>query len=208
MWEVRGACIYSRGVLFSLSLCSTSTSASSPSGEINHLGDVDTPRILRMIKLLVRRAPWRKGRTSADEDAGRPLNTTSNNDAAAAAAWQSRDSRGFVTLATAITGLGVVLMFAVIAWALSTSSAAGNNTAQVQWLISNPWGIVSLVDLYTGFTVFSLWICFREASRVAAAAWVVVMMTTGWLGGSLYVLNCLRQFKGDWQWFFMGHRRT
>ena len=25
-----------------------------------------------------------------------------------------------------------------------------------------------------------------------AAAWVVVMMTTGWLGGSLYVLNRLR----------------
>lgn len=156
-----------------------------------------------------------KGRTSADEeDAGQPLcssqqvsenNTTNTN----AAAWPTRggaNSRGFVTLATVLTSLGALVMFSVIAWALSTSTAAGNNTAQVQWLISNPWGIVSLVDLYTGFTVFSLWICFREGSRVTAAAWVVVMMTTGWLGGSLYVLNCLRLFDGDWQWFFMGQR--
>jgi len=68
-------------------------------------------------------------------------------------------------------------------------------------------GIVSLVDLYTGFTVFSLWICFREPSRVVASALVVMMMTTGWLGGSLYVLNLLRQYNGDWQWFFMGGAR-
>ena len=132
-----------------------------------------------------------------------------NNDNSSASAWQGRvgNSRGFVSLAKVITGLGVLIMFSVIAWALTTSTAAGNNTAQVQWLISNPWGIVSLVDLYTGFTVFSLWICFREASSMVAAAWVVTMMTTGWLGGSLYVLNCLRQFNGDWQWFFMGHRK-
>ena len=32
------------------------------------------------------------------------------------------------------------------------------------------------------------------------------MMTTGWLGGCLYSLNCLRRFNGDWEWFFMGAR--
>jgi len=32
-------------------------------------------------------------------------------------------------------------------------------------------------------------------------------MTTGWLGGSLYVLDNLRQYNGDWQWFFMGQRK-
>ena len=163
-----------------------------------------------------------KGRTSADEeDAGRPLysadtnrlnnsNADGNNDNGMPppGRWgaSSHGRGGFVAVATVITALGVLVMFSVIAWALSTSTAAGSNTSQVQWLISNPWGIVSLVDLYTGFTVFSLWICFREANRCIAAAWVVVMMTTGWLGGSLYVLNCLRTFKGDWQRFFMGHR--
>ena len=166
-----------------------------------------------------------KGRTSADEeDAGRPLyssqqtsgvnnnnntNGAGKNDNGGGGEWATRGGGGgFVTLAKVVTSLGVLVMFSVIAWALSTSTAAGNNTAQVQWLISNPWGIVSLVDLYTGFTVFSLWICFREANKILAAAWVVVMMTTGWLGGSLYVLNCLRVFRGDWQWFFIGHRRS
>ena len=55
-------------------------------------------------------------------------------------------------------------MFCVIAWALYASTGGvPDNTTQVQWLISNPWGIVSLVDLYVGFTVFSMWIWFREA---------------------------------------------
>ena len=174
-------------------------------------------------------SPNVKGRTSSadEEDAGRPLYSSDNNNdndnnvndvmmsggndnnmSLPPRLWATTRGRdaGFVTLAKGITALGVVVMFCVIAWALSSSTAAGSNTAQVQWLINNPWGIVSLVDLYTGFTVFSLWICFREANRVLAAAWVIVMMTTGWLGGSLYVLNCLRLFKGDWQWFFMGHR--
>lgn len=148
--------------------------------------------------------PGGQGRTSADgEDAGQPLTSEVRH----AGARRAPDDSS-VGIAKAVTSLGVVVMFSVIAWALSTSLAAGTSTAQVQWLISNPWGIVSLVDLYTGFVVFSLWICFREASRAAAAVWVVAMMTTGWLGGSLYVLNCLRRFDGDWQWFFMGHRRT
>lgn len=42
-----------------------------------------------------------------------------------------------------------------------------------------PWGVVSLVDLYVGFTIFSLWICYREANKYAAAIWVFFMMTLG-----------------------------
>ena len=41
---------------------------------------------------------------------------------------------------------------------------------------------------------------------LVAAAWTAIMMTTGWLGGCLYALNCLRRFNGDWEWFFMGAR--
>ena len=118
-----------------------------------------------------------------------------------------RHSRGFARFASALVAVGAFLMFVVIAWALSSSTDAGNNTEQLNWLLANPWGIVSLVDLYVGFSVYSLWIWFREPNRVVALAWTVVMMTTGWLGGCLYALNCLRRFDGDWAWFFMGPRR-
>eukprot|EP00958_Prasinococcus_capsulatus_P011160 scaffold1100_cov323-Prasinococcus_capsulatus_cf.AAC.1 len=47
-----------------------------------------------------------------------------------------------------------------------------------------PWGIVSLVDLYVGFTIFSLWICHREPNKLYAAVWVFFMMTLGTRAGS------------------------
>ena len=107
---------------------------------------------------------------------------------------------------TVLTICGSVIMFSVIAWALSTSTALGTNTTQLNWLLENPWGIVSLVDLYTGFCVFSAWIWFREGSRLVSTLWTVAMMTTGWLGGCVYVLRLLTKYNGDWAWFFMGHR--
>ena len=61
------------------------------------------------------------------------------------------------------------LMFAVIAWALSTSTAAGSNSEQLNWLLANPWGIVSRVDLYVGFSVYSIWICFGKPTSLVAA---------------------------------------
>lgn len=121
--------------------------------------------------------------------------------------WQTRRGGDIAKVATLVCHVGAAVMFCVIAWALYTSTGGvPDNTTQVQWLISNPWGIVSLVDLYVGFTVFSMWIWFREADAVVAAAWTVCMMTTGWLGGSLYALIQLKRHKGDWQGFFMGHR--
>ena len=112
----------------------------------------------------------------------------------------------FVNACAVLTALGAFTMFVVIAWAISSTTWSFGE--QIAWLVSNPWGVVSLVDLYVGFSVFSLWIWFRERNAFAAAAWTLAMMTTGWLGGSAYVFNCLRQFNGDWQWFFMGNRRA
>jgi hypothetical protein len=53
--------------------------------------------------------------------------------------------------------------------------------------------------------VFSAWIWFRENDAIVATAWTVAMMTTGWLGGCVYVLRCLRKYEGDWEWFFTGN---
>jgi hypothetical protein len=51
-----------------------------------------------------------------------------------------------------------------------------------------------------------MWIWFREANGLVAAAWTAIMMTTGWLGGCVYALLQLRRYKGDCRGFFMGHR--
>lgn len=73
-------------------------------------------------------------------------------------------------------------------------------------ILANPWGIVSMVDLYVGFTLFSMWIAFREKSILVASVWIVLMMVLGFFTGALYVLLQLISCKGDMQKFFMGDR--
>ena len=73
-------------------------------------------------------------------------------------------------------------------------------------LLQNPWGIVSMVDLYTGFILFSAWIVYRERSVVRSVIWVFLMMVLGFFTGSLYVLLALFASKGDWKVFWMGQR--
>jgi hypothetical protein len=74
-------------------------------------------------------------------------------------------------------------------------------------ILSNPWGIVSLVDLYVGFMLFSMWIAFREKSVLVVTFWIVLMMILGFFAGALYVLIHLIACKGDWKRFFMGTRQ-
>jgi hypothetical protein len=73
-------------------------------------------------------------------------------------------------------------------------------------LLSMPWGIVSLVDLYVGFALFSAWIVYREKSLARSVIWVVLMMVLGFWTASLYTLLALRASGGDWQRFWMGRR--
>lgn len=73
-------------------------------------------------------------------------------------------------------------------------------------ILNNPWGIVSLVDLYVGFILFSMWIFFREKNKLLALIWIVSMMVLGFFAGSLYVALHLEKSKGSWERFFLGWR--
>ncbi len=71
-------------------------------------------------------------------------------------------------------------------------------------LLSLPWGIVSLVDLYVGFSLFSIWIIYREKSLVTALIWVFFMLTLGFFTGSLYMFTLTFSSQGDWKTFWLG----
>ena len=73
-------------------------------------------------------------------------------------------------------------------------------------ILANPWGIVSLVDLYTGFILFSGWIIYREGLSIQSAVWVILMMVLGFFTASLYTLIALYQSRGDWTVFWMGKK--
>lgn len=105
-------------------------------------------------------------------------------------------------IAKIIAVLGVVAMTAVLIYGF-TAGDFGRDGGEI---VRNPWGIVSLVDLYTGFTLFSAWIVYREKSISTALLWVVLMMTLGFFTASLYVFLALQNSNGDWKKFWMGKR--
>ena len=80
----------------------------------------------------------------------------------------------------------------------------GNFSAEGQVLLSMPWGIVSLVDLYAGFALFSGWIVYRERSLARAILWVLLVMVLGFFTASLYTLIALQTSGGDWRRFWLG----
>lgn len=102
--------------------------------------------------------------------------------------------------AKAIALLGLLAMGSVLIYGFTV----GDFGAEGAQLLAMPWGIVSLVDLYVGFTLFSAWIVYRERSTLAAVIWVVLMMTLGFFAASLYTLVALQRSGGDWRRFWMG----
>ena len=103
-------------------------------------------------------------------------------------------------IAKLIAWIGLLAMTAVLVYGFTVGDFAGEG----KQLLSMPWGIVSLVDLYTGFTLFSLWIFYREEKLFVAILWTIAMMTLGFFAGALYTFIALQKSNGDWTKFWQG----
>jgi hypothetical protein len=96
--------------------------------------------------------------------------------------------------------LGLLAMSAALVYGLTV----GDFFADGALIVANPWGIVSLVDLYTGFALFGAWIYYREANKLIALVWIVILMVLGFWLASLYVLIQLYKSNGNYSKFFLG----
>ena len=105
-------------------------------------------------------------------------------------------------VAKALALLGVVAMGASLIYGFSI----GDFSREGNVLIGMPWGIVSLVDVYTGILLFSCWVVFRERSAVRSVAWIALMVVLGFFSAALYTLIALQASRGSWQRFFLGNR--
>jgi hypothetical protein len=100
--------------------------------------------------------------------------------------------------------IGLLAMTLVIGYAF----AFGNFSTEGAWITSHPWGIVSLVDLYVGFAIFSMWIAYRENSLGRSLVWIGLMIVLGNWTAALYVLLAVRASGGNWQKFWNGARHA
>ena len=105
-------------------------------------------------------------------------------------------------IAKAMAWIGLLAMTSILVYGFTI----GDFAVEGAKLLAMPWGIVSLVDLYVGFTLFSGWIVYRERSFVPALIWVILMMVLGFWAGSLYTLVALQTSGGDWKRFWQGKR--
>ena len=103
-------------------------------------------------------------------------------------------------IAKIIAALGVLAMTV----AIGSAFINGDFGAEGAKLTAMPWGIVSLVDLYVGFILFSGWIIYREKSPAAAVIWVIFMMVLGFFTGALYTFIALQTSGGSWKKFWLG----
>jgi hypothetical protein len=105
-------------------------------------------------------------------------------------------------VAIVLAGVTSFLLFAYIGCAL----AVGSFWREGSVLFSLPWGRLTLADLYLGFSLFSGWVLFREASRARAIAIIVLVMTLGNAFAALYVFGALVGSRGSWPRFWLGNR--
>lgn len=105
-------------------------------------------------------------------------------------------------IAKLISLAGLLVMTGVLIFGFTV----GDFMSEGAKLLDMPWGILSLVDLYVGFALFSCWIVFREKDLLPSLIWVVLMMVLGFWAGALYTFLALQSSRGDWGRFWNGRR--
>ena len=99
-----------------------------------------------------------------------------------------------------IAALGAIALAFAIVWAGMT---AGQSLSEaVGWLVSEPWGVVSLIDLYLGFVLIAILIWVFEPNKLIALAFILPLPILGnvwsavWLAWRLGALITRRR-AGD-----------
>jgi len=71
-------------------------------------------------------------------------------------------------------------------------------------LIDNPWGIISLFEVYVGFFFFIGWIWYRECCPGMTLMWAIAICVGGNVVAGIYAIIALYKSKGDATVFLMG----
>ena len=80
-----------------------------------------------------------------------------------------------MSLLRLVLAVFAIAFAALIVWAIST----GTFSEAGAWLMSEPWGLVSMADLYLGFLLSALVIFWFEKSWWQALLWIVPIPVLG-----------------------------
>jgi magnesium-transporting ATPase (P-type) len=114
--------------------------------------------------------------------------------------------RGSSTAAYRILTLIILTGIAIMAYFLFLAIEYGNLAQEGKLLLKMPWGMLSLIDIYTGLLLFSYWIIWREKHLLVSLPWVALLLILGNMGTCLYLLKCLSESKDSPAIFLMGKK--
>ena len=95
---------------------------------------------------------------------------------------------------------GTLIMFFTLVYGF----VDGNFFKEGSILFSMAWGKVSLIDVYTGFFLFSAWVLYREESWMKAVLWILSIMVLGNFITCLYATVALYKSNNDFKRFWLG----
>lgn len=64
-------------------------------------------------------------------------------------------------------------------------------------LMKEPWFTTTLIDFYFNIAIISVWVLYKEESRIRALAWIVSFVVLGSITTSLYVLIQFLKLKDN-----------
>lgn len=90
-----------------------------------------------------------------------------------------------MTLVRILSALGGLALLVLIVWAMLT---AGQSLSEaIAWLVSEPWGVVSLFDLYLGFFLIAVLIWVLEPNKAIALAFILPLPVLGNVWAAVWV---------------------
>jgi hypothetical protein len=99
---------------------------------------------------------------------------------------------------------GFFIMSSIICYAI----VYGDFFAEGSVLTSMPWGIVSLVDIYLGLILFSLWVFWRESNTRHGLLWAFLILALGNVVSCLYLIKAATDAEGNVVSFWIGKERA
>lgn len=98
--------------------------------------------------------------------------------------------------------LGLALL-GVIVWAVLQTATLTDFGYETQALFDQPWGLVTIVDLYVGFALIAIIMMLSERSFLAGLLWALPLFVLGNVWGAAWLVLRLpriaaRLTRPDW----------
>ncbi len=89
------------------------------------------------------------------------------------------------------------ILFVYIVYTVISTSIESNLFTEWDFLASIPWMKATLIDFYINTVVIFVWLSFREKNWAVRIMWLVLLVFTGSIASTFYVLIQLFKLEKD-----------